>query len=54
MDKCKPTVRSVVVKREKLYDKQYVVQLELLAGTTSLVTTAWERNVPYRIDIASV
>lgn len=52
LDKHKPTVRSVVLKRDVLDAQQYAVQLEVLAGTTSLVTTAWEYGIPFRIDMA--
>ncbi|CAM6124338.1 unnamed protein product [Calypogeia fissa] len=50
LDKNKPMVRSVVFKRDLVDAEQYAVQLEILAGTTSLVTTAWEDGVPFKID----
>ena len=54
LDKYKPEVRTVVVKTDRIDDKWYAVQLQILAGNTSLVTTAWENDIPFRIDMASV
>ncbi|KAG6551962.1 hypothetical protein Mapa_006579 [Marchantia paleacea] len=54
LDKYQPRVRSVVNKREARNTRSYAVQVEVLAGTSSLVTTVWENGIPFRIDLASV
>ncbi|OAE21137.1 hypothetical protein AXG93_872s1060 [Marchantia polymorpha subsp. ruderalis] len=54
LDKHQPRVRSVVNKREARNTRSYAVHVEVLAGTSSLVTTVWENGIPFRIDLASV
>ncbi|KAL3696882.1 hypothetical protein R1sor_010958 [Riccia sorocarpa] len=54
LDKHQPVVRSVVLKQESRYTKSYSVGVEVLAGTSSLITTVTENGWQFRIDFGSV
>ncbi len=54
MDKNKPRIRTVVNKTDAIHSKYRTMQLELLAGNSSLVTTVVEHGLSFRLDLASV
>ncbi|KAH8940825.1 hypothetical protein BDL97_14G004800 [Sphagnum fallax] len=54
LDKNKPRIRTVVNKTDAIHSKYRTMQLELLAGNSSLVTTVVEHGLSFRLDLASV
>jgi tRNA (guanine37-N1)-methyltransferase len=54
LDKNKPRIRTVVNKTDAIHSKYRTMQLELLAGNSSLVTTVVEHGLSFHLDLASV
>jgi tRNA (guanine37-N1)-methyltransferase len=54
LEKNKPRIRTVVNKTDVIHNKYRTMQLELLAGNSSLVTTVVEHGFSFRLDLASV
>lgn len=54
LEKNKPRIRTVVNKTDVIHNKYRTMQLELLAGNSSLVTTLVEHGLSFRVDLAAV
>lgn len=54
LDKNSPKIRSVVNKLNAIQNKFRTMELEVLAGDTSLLTTAIEHGMLYEIDLSLV
>jgi len=54
LEKNKPRIRTVVNKTDVIHNKYRTMQLELLAGNSSLITTVVEHGLSLRVDLAAV
>ena len=54
MDKNKPKIQTVVNKMDVIHNEYRTMQLEVLAGNHSLVTTVIENGIRFRVDLATV
>ncbi|XP_063945643.1 tRNA (guanine(37)-N1)-methyltransferase 1 isoform X2 [Daucus carota subsp. sativus] len=54
LDKHKPKIQTVVNKTDAIHNDYRTMQLEVLAGNHSLVTTVVENGLPFQVDLATV
>lgn len=54
LDKNKPKIQTVVNKIDVIQNDYRTMQLEVLAGNHSLVTTVVENGLRFRVDLAKV
>ncbi|EYU19172.1 hypothetical protein ABFS82_13G176700 [Erythranthe guttata] len=54
LDKNKPKIKTVVNKVDAIHNDYRTMQLEVLAGNNSLVTTLVENGLRFQVDLASV
>lgn len=54
LDKNKPKIQTVVNKIDAIHNDYRIMQLEVLAGNRSLVTTVVENGLRFHVDLASV
>ena len=54
LDKNKPKIRTVVNKTDAIQNDYRTMQLEILAGHDSLVTTVIESGLRFQVDLATV
>jgi tRNA (guanine37-N1)-methyltransferase len=54
LDKNKPKIRTVVNKTDAIQNDYRTMQLEILAGHDSLVTTVIESGLRFKVDLATV
>lgn len=54
MDKNKPKIQTVVNKIDAIDNDYRTMQLEVLAGNHSLVTTVIENGLRFHVDLANV
>lgn len=54
MDKNKPKIQTVVNKTDAIHNDYRTMQLEVLAGNRSLVTTVIENGMRFQVDLATV
>ncbi|KAM0952393.1 putative tRNA (guanine(37)-N(1))-methyltransferase [Dioscorea sansibarensis] len=54
LDKNKPKIQTVVNKMDVIHNEYRTMQLEVLAGNHSLVTTVIENGIRFRVDLATV
>ncbi|PKI51144.1 hypothetical protein CRG98_028431 [Punica granatum] len=54
LDKNKPKIRTVVNKIDAIHSDYRTMQLEVLAGNKSLVTTVVENGLKFTVDLATV
>ncbi|XP_052174954.1 tRNA (guanine(37)-N1)-methyltransferase 1 isoform X2 [Diospyros lotus] len=54
LDKNKPKIRTVVNKIDAIHNDYRTMQLEVLAGNHSLVTTVFENGLRFHVDLATV
>ena len=54
LDKNKPKIQTVVNKIEAIHNDYRTMQLEVLAGNHSLVTTVVENGIRFHVDLATV
>lgn len=54
LDKTKPKIQTVVNKIDAIHNDYRTMQLEVLAGNHSLVTTVVENGLRFNIDLATV
>lgn len=54
LDKNKPKIQTVVNKIDAIHNDYRTMQLEVLAGNRSLVTTVVENGLRFHVDLATV
>lgn len=54
LDKNKPKIKTVVNKIDSIHNEYRTMQLEVLAGNHSLVTTLVENGLRFHFDLATV
>lgn len=54
LDKNKPKIQTVVNKSDAINNDYRTMQLEVLAGNRSLVTTVVENGLKFTVDLATV
>lgn len=54
LDKNKPKIQTVVNKIDVIHNDYRTMQLEVLAGNHSLVTTVVESGLRFQVDLATV
>ncbi|XP_057729490.1 tRNA (guanine(37)-N1)-methyltransferase 1-like isoform X2 [Arachis stenosperma] len=54
LDKNKPKIQTVVNKIDSIHNEYRTMQLEVLAGNHSLVTTVVENGIRFQVDLATV
>ncbi|KAE9621659.1 putative tRNA (guanine(37)-N(1))-methyltransferase [Lupinus albus] len=54
LDKNKPKIQTVVNKIDSIHNEYRTMQLEVLAGNHSLVTTVIENGIRFQVDLATV
>ncbi|XP_019456280.1 PREDICTED: tRNA (guanine(37)-N1)-methyltransferase 1 [Lupinus angustifolius] len=54
LDKNKPKIQTVANKIDSIHNKYRTMQLEVLAGNHSLVTTVIENGIRFQVDLATV
>ena len=54
LDKNKPKIQTVVNKTDIIHNDYRTMQLEVLAGNHSLVTTVVENGLQFHVDLATV
>ncbi|RVW57968.1 tRNA (guanine(37)-N1)-methyltransferase 1 [Vitis vinifera] len=54
LDKNKPKIQTVVNKTDAIHNDYRTMQLEVLAGNRSLVTTVIENGMRFQVDLATV
>jgi len=54
LDKNRPKIQSVVNKIDSIQNEYRTMQLEVLAGNHSLVTTVVENGIRFQVDLATV
>ena len=54
LDKNKPRIQTVVNKIDTIQNEYRTMQLEVLAGNHSLVTTVVENGIHFQVDLATV
>lgn len=54
LDKNKPKIKTVVNKIDSIQNEYRTMQLEVLAGNHSLVTTVVENGIRFQVDLATV
>ena len=54
LDKNKPRIQTVVNKIDSIQNEYRTMQLEVLAGNHSLVTTVVENGLRFQVDLATV
>ncbi|KAK4285998.1 hypothetical protein QN277_002617 [Acacia crassicarpa] len=54
LDKNKPKIQTVVNKTDSIHNEYRTMQLEVLAGNHSLVTTVVENGIRFQVDLATV
>ena len=54
LDKNKPKIQTVVNKLDVIHNDYRTMQLEVLSGNRSLVTTVVENGLRFHVDLASV
>lgn len=54
LDKNKPKIQTVVNKIDIIHNDYRTMQLEVLAGNHSLVTTVAENGLRFHVDLATV
>lgn len=54
LDKNKPKIQTVVNKIDAIQNDYRTMQLEVLAGNHSLVTTVIENGIRFQVDLATV
>lgn len=54
LDKNKPKIQTVVNKVDSIQNDYRTMQLEVLAGNNSLVTTVVENGLRFHVDLAAV
>lgn len=54
LDKNKPKIQTVVNKIDSIQNEYRTMQLEVLAGNHSLVTTVVENGLRFQVDLATV
>ncbi|XP_040384590.1 tRNA (guanine(37)-N1)-methyltransferase 1 isoform X2 [Oryza brachyantha] len=54
LDKNKPKIQTVVNKTDAIQNDYRIMQLEVLAGTDSLVTTVIENGLRFQVDLSTV
>uniref|UniRef100_J3L069 SAM-dependent methyltransferase TRM5/TYW2-type domain-containing protein n=1 Tax=Oryza brachyantha TaxID=4533 RepID=J3L069_ORYBR len=54
LDKDKPKIQTVVNKTDAIQNDYRIMQLEVLAGTDSLVTTVIENGLRFQVDLSTV
>jgi tRNA (guanine37-N1)-methyltransferase len=54
LDKNKPKIQTVVNKTDAIENDYRTMQLEVLAGNHSLVTTVYENGIRFQLDLAKV
>ena len=54
LDKNKPKIKTVVNKIEAIHNDYRTMQLEVLAGNHSLVTTVVENGMRFHVDLTTV
>lgn len=54
LDKHKPKIEAVVNKIDAIHNDYRTMQLEVLAGTESLITTVVENGLRFHFDLATV
>lgn len=54
LDKNKPKIQTVVNKVDSIQNEFRTMQLEVLAGNNSLVTTLVENGLRFHVDLAAV
>ena len=54
LDKNKPKIQTVVNKIDSIHNEYRTMQLEVLAGNHSLVTTVVENGMRFQVDLAAV
>lgn len=54
LDKNKPKIQTVVNKIDAIHNDYRTMQLEVLAGNHSLVTTVVENGIRFHVDLATV
>ncbi|KAF7822785.1 tRNA (guanine(37)-N1)-methyltransferase 1 [Senna tora] len=54
LDKTKPKIQTVVNKIDSIHNEYRTMQLEVLAGNHSLVTTVVENGIRFQVDLATV
>lgn len=54
LDKNKPKIQTVVNKMDAIHNDYRTMQLEVLAGNSSLVTTVVENGMRFHVDLSTV
>lgn len=54
LDKNKPKIQTVTNKIDSIHNEYRTMQLEVLAGNHSLVTTLAENGLRFHVDLATV
>lgn len=54
LDKNKPKIQTIVNKIDSIQNEFRTMQLEILAGNNSLVTTLVENGLRFHVDLAAV
>ncbi|KAJ7948578.1 tRNA (guanine(37)-N1)-methyltransferase [Quillaja saponaria] len=54
LDKNKPKIQTVVNKTDMIHNEYRTMQLEILAGNHSLMTTVVENGIRFQVDLATV
>lgn len=54
LDKHRPKIQTVVNKIDSIHNEYRTMQLEVLAGNHSLVTTVNENGIRFQVDLATV
>lgn len=54
LDKNKPKIQAVVNKIDAIHNDYRTMQLEVLAGNHSLMTTVVENGLRFHVDLATV